>query len=66
MEDHHTQGDNFHNEYYRDDVSDDDDNCIVFFSGESNSNEKHNIEFGSDDGEYCYSNKRQSVKRGKY
>jgi hypothetical protein len=66
MEERHTEGDNSHNDDCRDDVSDNDDNCIVFLPGESDSNGNHNIESGSEDDEYCYLNKRPCVKQGKY
>ena len=39
----HNQGDNFCNEDCGDDVSDNDDDCIVSLPGESDSNGKHNI-----------------------
>jgi hypothetical protein len=54
----HTQQDNSHNDNWGDDVSDNDDNCIVSLPGENNSNENNNIESGSEEDEYCYSNKR--------
>jgi len=67
MEERHTEGDNSHNnDDCRDDVSDNDDKCIVSSPGESDSNGKHNIESGSEGDEYCYSNKRPCVKQGKY
>ena len=66
VEERCTKGDNFSNEDYRDNVNDNDDYCIVSFPGASNSNGKNNIESGSDDDEYCYSNIRQCVKLGKY
>ena len=65
VEERHTQGDNSHNDDCGYDVSDNNDNCIVSLPGESFSG-KHNIESCSDDDEYCYSNKQQSMKWGKY
>ena len=62
----HTQEDKSVNEDCRDDVDDNDDDCIVSLPSESNSNGNNSIESGSDDDGYCYSNKRKSVKRGKY
>ena len=66
MEERHTEGDNSHNDDCRDDVNDNDDNCIVFLPDESDSNGKHNIESGSEDDEFCYSNKQPCLKQGKY
>ena len=57
VEERHNQGDNTHNEDCGDDVSDNDDNCIFSLPGGSNSNGKINIEFGSEEDEYSYSNK---------
>ena len=66
VEERHTQQDNSHNYNGGDDVSDNDDNCIVSLPGENDSNGKINIEFGSNEDEYSYSNKRpNSNKRPK-
>ena len=66
MEERHTEGDNSYNDDCRDGVSDNDNNCIVSLPGESYSNGKHNIESGSEDDAFCYSNKQPCVKQGKY
>ena len=63
VEERHTQGDNSHNEDCEDDVSDNDDNCIVPLPGESDSNGKHNVESGSEDDDYSYSNKRPNSNK---
>ena len=54
VEERDIQGDNFCNKDCRDDVSENNDNCIFSLPGESGSNGKHNIESGSDDDEYSY------------
>ena len=64
VEERHTQEDNSHNDNCGDDVSDNDDNCIVSLSGESDSNGKKNIESGSDDNGYCCSKKVAVCKTG--
>ena len=66
VEERCTQEDDSGNADCGDDLDDNDDDCIISLPGESNSNRKDNIEPGSDDDEYCFSNKWQCVKRGKY
>ncbi len=63
VEERHTQEDNLHNENCGDDVSDNDDNCIVSLPGENNSNENYNIESGSEEDEYPYSNKQSNSNK---
>ena len=63
VEERHTQEDNLHNDNCGDDVSDNDDNCIVSLPGENNSNGKNNIESGSEEDAYCYSNKRPNSNK---
>ena len=63
VEERHTREDNSHNDNCGDDLSDNDDNCIVSLPGENNSNGKINIEFGSEEDEYSYSNKRPNSNK---
>ena len=48
VEERHNQEDNLHNDNCGNDVSDNDDNCIISLPGENDSNGKNNIESGSE------------------
>ena len=63
VEERHTQEDNSKNDNCGDNVSDNDDNCIVSLQGENNSNGKNNIESGGEEDKYCYSNKRPNSNK---
>ena len=63
VEEHHTQEDNLHNDNCGDDVSDNDDNCIVSLPGENHINENYNIKSGSEEDEYPFSNKRSNSNK---
>ena len=54
---------NLQNDNCGENVSDNDDNCIVSLPCEKDSNEKNNIEPSSEEDEYSYSNKRPNSNK---